>query len=260
MAWHRAQHAEARRLVSPCCYNMTMTDEPEQTAGYVYILVNSSVPDLVKIGLTRGTSKARASDLSRNTGVPTPFVVAYDELVADCVEVEKRLHEKFSHQRVNGRREFFHVTAKEAIDALQKIARFSPFLDDEEVTRINVLSAFDARCRRWLRRDLVGLGYLQTATTCALETVRQESFASSDLKVDRVDLDFIGSGGRPTFDPARDPEENARILLEMDSYSLIMCFDFIEHEVAMWIDEEYRECGRIPFISRQPSYERRGEA
>ncbi|MGV9425793.1 GIY-YIG nuclease family protein [Streptomyces sp. NPDC003656] len=184
-----------------------MTDDLEQTAGYVYILVNSSVPDLVKIGLTRGTSKARANDLSRNTGVPTHFIVAYDELVADCAEVEKRLHEKFAHQRVNGHREFFHVTAaKEAINALQKIARISPFLDNEEVTRINVLPAFDARCRRWLRRDLVGLCYVQTATACALETVRQESFASSDLKVDRVDLDFIGSGGSPTFDPTRDPE------------------------------------------------------
>ncbi|MBQ0883454.1 GIY-YIG nuclease family protein [Streptomyces sp. RM72] len=235
-----------------------MSDDSEQTAGYVYILVNSSVPDLVKIGLTRGTSKARASDLSRNTGVPTPFVVAYDELVADCIEVEKRLHEKFANQRVNGRREFFQVTSKEAIDALQKIARFSPFLDDEEVTRVNLLPAFDARCRRWLRRDLVGLSYLQTATTCALEMVRQESFALSDLKVDRVDLNFITDGDAPTFDPQRDPEENARVLLELDSYSLIMCFDFIDHDVAMWIDEEYRGCGRVPFTSRQPHYEWRG--
>ncbi|MFF7810828.1 GIY-YIG nuclease family protein [Streptomyces sp. NPDC007945] len=237
-----------------------MTDAPEQAAGYVYILVNSSVPDLVKIGLTRGTSRVRASDLSRHTGVPTPFVVAYDELVADCVEVERRLHEKFSHQRVNGRREFFHVTAKEAIDALQKIARFSPFLEDEEVTRINVLPAFDARCRRWLRREVVGLSYLQTATTCALETVLQKEFRSSDLKVDRVDLDFISNTDDLTFDPGRDPEENARILLEMDSYSLIMCFDFIEHDVAMWIQEEYGQHGHIPFISRQPSYEWRGGA
>ncbi|MFJ2632172.1 GIY-YIG nuclease family protein [Streptomyces sp. NPDC087422] len=235
-----------------------MTDDDDQTPGYVYILVNSSLTDLVKIGLTRGTSKLRASDLY-STGVPTPFVVAYDELVADCVGVERRLHEKFSHQRVNNRREFFRITPKEAIEALQRIARFSPFLDEEEVTRVNVLPAFDSRCRRWLRRDLVGLSYLQTATNCALEMVRQESYAISDLKVDRTDLGFICDDDALTFDPQRTAEENARTLIELDSYSLIMCFDFIEDEIAKWIDGEHRGCGRTPFTSRQPHYEWRDE-
>lgn len=147
---------------------------------------------------------------------------------------------------MNPRREYFRVTAKEAIDALQKEARHSPFTGDQEVTRVNVLPQFDARCRRWLRRDLVGLHYLQTASTCALETVRQESFARSDLRIERTDLDLIWNHDEPTFDPKRRPEQNARLLVELDSYMLIMCFDFIDEEAAKWIERMYHDSGIAP--------------
>lgn len=221
------------------------------TAGYIYILVNSSMPELVKIGLTRGTTKARANDLSRGTGIPTPFVVAYEELVADCRAVEKKMHDIFATRRESSRREFFRISPKEAIDALQRTSRNFPFMDESEITRINLLPAFDARCRRWLRRDLLGLNYLQTSTMCAIEWEVQESFRLVDTKIDRVALDFIYSE-EPTFTPSRTPEENARIFLGLDTYTLIMCFDFIDHEVAEWIDKEYRHEGRVPFSARTP--------
>lgn len=211
---------------------MPMPDtSDETTAGYVYILANSSLPGLVKIGLTRGTSKSRTGELSHSTSIPTPFIVAYDELVADCAEAERRLHEKFTHHRENPRREFSRLTPEEAIEVLQRMARFSPFVDDE-VTRIDVLPAFDARLRRWLRRDLVGLSYLQTASTCALEMACQQHYALSDVKLERIDLGFIGDDNGFTFSCERDPEENARNLLSLDSYTLINCFDFIDHEAA----------------------------
>ena len=46
--------------------------------GYVYILVNDSMPGLIKIGKTARNSLARAKDLSSSTGVPTPFKVAFE--------------------------------------------------------------------------------------------------------------------------------------------------------------------------------------
>lgn len=231
------------------------TESEEDRAGYVYILVNSALTGLVKIGLTRGTAKRRASDLSSGTGIPTPFIVAYEQLVADCVEVERRLHEKFAPFRENARREFFRITPREAIDALQGAARFSPFVDDEEVKRIDILPAFDARCRRWLRRDIVGLSYLQTESLCAIEVVRQEAFHSRDLKVDRVDIDFITDGVDPFFSPELDPEENARRFVSLDSYSLIMCFDLLDEDVASWIDEEHTRTGEAPYGTKLPNWE-----
>lgn len=226
------------------------SDEPDK-AGYIYVLVNSAMPDLVKIGLTRGTTKARAEDLSRGTGIPTPFVVVYDELVADCRATEKRLHEDFSYCRENVRREFFRVAPKKVIDALQALSRNSTLLDEEPV-RINILPAFDARCRRWLRRDLIGLSYLQTSTLCILETIIQQSYKLADTEVTRTVLDFIRDDDGSTFSPKLDPQENARKMVSMDSYSLINCFNIIDPEVAKWIDEQHRYHDYAPFSSQLP--------
>jgi T5orf172 domain-containing protein len=53
------------------------------TTGFVYIMINPAMRGMVKIGLTKQTSKARAQGL-RTTGVPDDFIVVYDELVTDC--------------------------------------------------------------------------------------------------------------------------------------------------------------------------------
>ncbi|WP_420540706.1 GIY-YIG nuclease family protein [Nonomuraea roseoviolacea] len=86
---------------------LVVREASAERAGFVYILINPSFPDMVKIGLTRNLSGNRASQLSRHSGVPTDFIVIYDELVADCGAVERRLHKRFANQRVNDRREFF---------------------------------------------------------------------------------------------------------------------------------------------------------
>ncbi len=92
------------------------------TAGYVYILINPSIPDSIKIGYTTRSSEDRASELSRPSSVPTPFEVAYDILVSDCETVEDRLHNKFADYRVSRGREFFRISLKDAIKALEEIA------------------------------------------------------------------------------------------------------------------------------------------
>ena len=46
--------------------------------GFVYILVNPAFPGYIKVGKTTKTPEERAKELSAATGVPTPFIVAYD--------------------------------------------------------------------------------------------------------------------------------------------------------------------------------------
>ncbi|PIY04238.1 MAG: hypothetical protein COZ20_06175 [Gallionellales bacterium CG_4_10_14_3_um_filter_54_96] len=48
------------------------------SSGYVYVLLNQSLPGCVKIGKTTRDTATRAAELSSATGVPTPFMVAYD--------------------------------------------------------------------------------------------------------------------------------------------------------------------------------------
>ena len=90
--------------------------------GNVYILVNSSFPNLVKIGRTAKSPHARAQELS-STGSPSKFVVAYSVLVDDCIEVEADMHSFFSAQRNTNDREFFVMEASIAIDKLIEITK-----------------------------------------------------------------------------------------------------------------------------------------
>ncbi len=75
--------------------------------GFVYILTNEYMPDVVKIGCTERSPHARSEELSRSSGVPAPFrVLCYAE-VTDFQGFERKVHEWLGHHRVNENREFF---------------------------------------------------------------------------------------------------------------------------------------------------------
>ena len=90
--------------------------------GYVYILVNSSLPNLVKIGRTTKEPNIRAAELS-STGTPGRFIVAYSVLVDNCIEIESEMHSIFSKQRHTNDREFFNLDSPTAIDKLNEITK-----------------------------------------------------------------------------------------------------------------------------------------
>lgn len=91
--------------------------------GYVYVLRNPSMPGILKIGRTERSVAQRANELWQ-TGVPTPFQVAYEVFSPDCVEMELRAHEKFHDQRVNASREFFRVEVSEVMQHLDNDLRW----------------------------------------------------------------------------------------------------------------------------------------
>ena len=88
--------------------------------GYVYVMINPSLPDVVKIGKTTREPSERAKELSSATGVPTPFILVYSKPFADCHFAEKVIHGYFEKKgaRVNDNREFFRVSTMEAIDLI----------------------------------------------------------------------------------------------------------------------------------------------
>lgn len=83
-------------------------------AGHVYILVNASMPELVKVGKTTQTPNIRADTLSSATGVPTIFQVFKSYSVSDCDAAEKFAHTALegSVGRPNKNREFFNGPAQ----------------------------------------------------------------------------------------------------------------------------------------------------
>jgi len=99
----------------------------ENDIQIIYVLTNSSMPGLVKIGKTsRSDVECRMKELY-STGVPVPFACFYACKVENASEVEKDLHIAFGDLRVNANREFFKI-GPERVFAILK------HLQVEEVT------------------------------------------------------------------------------------------------------------------------------
>ena len=94
--------------------------------GYVYVLMNQSMPNLVKIGKTQRTPEERAKELSSTTGVPTPFTVVYDNYFENCSHAEQHVHILLENKgyRVSKNREFFEMPIKDAIDVVMETKNY----------------------------------------------------------------------------------------------------------------------------------------
>src|SRR5574343_1460299 len=89
--------------------------------GFVYVMSNMAMQDVLKIGYTTMAPSERARQLSSATGVPEPFSVEYYAEVADPKTVERLVHERLSKFRWNDSREFFRVNVLHAIHAIESV-------------------------------------------------------------------------------------------------------------------------------------------
>ncbi|BCN23952.1 GIY-YIG nuclease family protein [Vibrio alfacsensis] len=83
--------------------------------GYVYIFVNSTNPNEIKIGLS--VNPGRRIKQLHSSGTAKPMYIQYLWKVPNMKEAEQAAHEVMAGHRVNHRREFFHlVTEGAALD------------------------------------------------------------------------------------------------------------------------------------------------
>lgn len=89
-------------------------------AGWVYIIHSDSLPNMAKIGVSRRLNGPyeRISELS-SSSLPFPFVLDGFCFSDDAFAVESGMHEYFDDKRVAANREFFYVSAEEAIGILE---------------------------------------------------------------------------------------------------------------------------------------------
>ncbi len=92
----------------------------EPIAGYIYILSNASLRDLVKIGFTERSVSQRIAELSSHTGVPSPYVEVASFPVHDPCTVERLIHAELSHHRHRGDREFFKLSPERATELVRR--------------------------------------------------------------------------------------------------------------------------------------------
>jgi hypothetical protein len=98
--------------------------ERRMDQGWVYVLVNSSMPNIAKVGRTTRSPADRALELSAATGVATPFVVAFDQVFEDCSDAERLIHAELDRRgfRVAPNREFFRGAPSEIIRVIIEVA------------------------------------------------------------------------------------------------------------------------------------------
>jgi hypothetical protein len=118
--------------------------------GNLYILSNSSMPGLLKVGYTTGTVAKRVSELSGVTGIPTSFKIEWSlPIVGDPRAVEQRAHAHLAKNRHG--KEFFKVSLDEAQTAcIQGFAELYP----ESASRMNAAFAARAEAEIQRRKDL----------------------------------------------------------------------------------------------------------
>lgn len=86
--------------------------------GWVYVMTNLAMPGLVKVGFSTKDPQLRAKELD-GTGLPHPFVVAYDALLEEPRQVEAGVHQELGHHREA--KEFFRVTVDVAVRAIKRV-------------------------------------------------------------------------------------------------------------------------------------------
>ena len=88
--------------------------------GFIYALINSSMPGLVKVGRSARGADERALELG-GTGTSTPFVVIYEEPFLDSEAAEHFVHAALQSLgfRISPNREFFDATPKVVIDVIR---------------------------------------------------------------------------------------------------------------------------------------------
>lgn len=89
-------------------------------AGYIYILSNPVMPNLVKVGMTTRPPSERVAELSGATGVPSPFMLVYQQPVQDCYAAEAWVHSRLDSMglRHSSRREFFSGPLHEIVQVV----------------------------------------------------------------------------------------------------------------------------------------------
>ena len=98
--------------------------DPDRAQDWIYVLVNSSIPGMVKVGRTARRPTDRAAELSGATGVATPFVLAFEQAFADGVRAEELIHAELDRRglRVAANREFFRGSPADIVRVVLHVA------------------------------------------------------------------------------------------------------------------------------------------
>lgn len=98
-----------------------LTYTPDTSKQYVYVLTNTTIPGMVKIGYTKNEPQKRVKQINASTGVAQDFEVAWAFGCYNGIELEQEVHRYCESFRVNNKREFFRMTVDEAKAVIERL-------------------------------------------------------------------------------------------------------------------------------------------
>lgn len=215
-------------------------------SGYVYVLENEAMPNLLKIGFTSRSPEERSRELSSATGVPTVFTVKYAIFTHDMRIVENTVHSSLDKYRENKDKKFFKIDLHEAIQIIREVAEELRLKTKKSVVGINeinekyetieLLGELKKLYPDQIKNELCSIRIFQTNLRCYLETTISKVITHYDAGqtplvdqyIHRQDMGFISDGEDYTsdllFKPQNTVSQNARIFLyNFDDYNKRMC-------------------------------------
>lgn len=208
--------------------------------GYVYILINSSMPGLIKIGRTLRDSRMRARELF-STGVPTPFQVAFELFAEQHEALEAMVHNELNDFRVNAAREFFRYPLDKAIALLIQLA--TPLQNStEQYVAEDITQRLREKYPLYICPEIVAVRIVQMPGGVWLEITTEKEIAGYlvDQTTQRTDLAFIVDTDEAFFRPEDDVRLNANKLVnDYDIYSVVMTTDLFHDDACQQIVSAY---------------------
>jgi TPR repeat protein len=107
--------------------------------GWVYVITNQSMPNLVKVGYSMKDPEIRARELY-STGVPLHYTVEYDALVNEPYEVEQKVHKLLKGCIEN--KEWFRCDVVKAVAAIRQVAG-STIMHESNKSPFNAVDQFN---------------------------------------------------------------------------------------------------------------------
>lgn len=212
-------------------------------SGYVYLLVNPSMPGMIKVGCTARDSKFRARKLY-TTGVPTPFEVAFEVFTEDHEKLESELHSRLANFRVNDDREFFRYPLKDTINLILDLDK-NKNDPDSEFGAVNIFRRLKERYNDWIDPSIADVRIVQTNERVWLEITWEETIADylKDQTIKRTDLAFICDDDEESNYFRRDDSVtvNAKKFTEdFDAHSIMMVTDLFSDAACREISEKFK--------------------
>jgi hypothetical protein len=226
--------------------------------GWVYVITNPSMPNVLKVGCSKNDPKLRAEQF--NTGAPDDYIVEYDALVDHPTKVEKEAHALL--QDYGKKKEWFNCDIHVAVSAIRQAANYSVmhefFKQREEIEfetkfteglgAIEILPHLKKCYPHYLRLDITSVKFCQVENKCYLEVVSYEIEGwPHDEIIKRTNLGFIRSNGGLFFDPENSISENVtKFINDFDEIGIINCTDLFTEESARMLDEYWSQYGVCP--------------